>query len=176
MFSKSLYHANQHKVDVHDDVFLQDQEKIKECDKVHCISPVQVNSISPSVSESIINDVSSFSLDNNNCIPQLSQQKVDMVEAGFLQDNLTMSESELISCSKMSPQAGTCAASISLEISTSGLSMSFQPESSAPKGVASIRSLADSHVSAVAVFCLDVLLPLLVLLPRRAFRTILLPW
>jgi hypothetical protein len=130
MFSKSLYHANQHKVDVHEDVFLQDQEKIKECDKVHCISPVQVNPISPSVSENISNDVSSCSLVNNNYIPQLSHEKVDKVEAGFLQGNVTVSESEPLSCSKMSPQVGTCVAPISPVSSASGLSMRFQPKSS----------------------------------------------
>jgi hypothetical protein len=83
MFSNTLIHANQHKVDVHDDIFLQAQEKIKECDKVHRISSVQVNSIFPSLSESKINDVSTVSLYNKNCIPHLSQQKVDMVEAFF---------------------------------------------------------------------------------------------
>jgi hypothetical protein len=65
---------------------------------------VQVNSISPSVSENISNGVISCSLDNNNYTPQLSQQKVDKVEAGFLQGNITVSESESLSCSKISPK------------------------------------------------------------------------
>jgi hypothetical protein len=132
MFLNTPIHANQHKVDVHDVIFLQAQEKIKECDKVHSISSVQVNSIFPSVSESKINDVSTFSsLYNKNCITHLSQQKVDMVEADFLQDNLTRSECELISCSPMLPQTGSCAASITPEGSIRGLSMSFQPEACA---------------------------------------------
>jgi hypothetical protein len=178
MFSNTLIHANQHKVDVHDDIFLQAHEKIKECYKVHRISSVQVNSIIPSMSESKINDVCTVSLDNKNCIPHLSQQKVDMVEAVFLQDNLTKSESELISCSPMSPQTGSCAASTSPESSARGLSMSFQPETSAPKGFANFRSLADSHasISVAAGFmpgCAAA--ALLVLLPRRVFCPILLP-
>jgi hypothetical protein len=65
-----------------------DQEKIKECDKVLCVTPVQVNSSSPSVSESINND-----------------------------GNITVSEGESLSCSKMSPHAGACATPISPAIS-----------------------------------------------------------
>jgi hypothetical protein len=83
-FLNTPIHANQHKVDVYDDIFVQAQEKIKECDKVHHIPSIQVNSIIPSVSESKNNDVSTVSLYNKNCITHSCQQKVDMVEAVFL--------------------------------------------------------------------------------------------
>jgi hypothetical protein len=185
MFSKFLYHANQHKVDVHDDVLLQDQEKIKECDKVLCVAPVQVISSSPSVSESISND-----------------------------GNITVSEGESLSCSKMLPQAGACATPISPVISAAaGFSPVCAAADARAPGAAMLGAAAadcapaaagfSPHFAAAATvnsacapattgFFYPILLPLrvllprrfylvvlllqLVLLPRRVSRPILLPW